>query len=57
MYQREYYPCVCQTSSLELVGVGVTAFGLGIGEATIVALTSFYHEATSRAFSAGTGAG
>ena len=41
----------------KLVGVGVTAFGLAIGEATVLALTSFYHEATSSAFSAGTGSG
>lgn len=41
----------------KLIGVGIASFGYGIGEVTFVALTSFYHEVTLTAYSAGTGAG
>lgn len=40
-----------------LVGVGLVTFGEAVGEITSLALTSFYHEVTSTAFSAGTGMG
>ena len=41
----------------KLIGVGITSFGYGVGEVTFLALTSFYHEMTLSAYSAGTGAG
>ena len=41
----------------KLVGVGLASVGYGIGEVSILALTSFYHEVTVSAYSAGTGAG
>ena len=41
----------------KLIGVGIAAFGVGVGEITFIAFTSFYHEVTSSAFSAGTGVG
>lgn len=43
--------------SVKLVGVGLSSVGFGLGELSFIALTSFYHEAAVRAFSAGTGAG
>ena len=41
----------------KLIGVGIVSFGLGAGEMTCLALSSFYHETVSTAFSAGTGMG
>lgn len=41
----------------KLMGVGIASFGYGVGEVTFLALTSFYHEVTVSAYSAGTGAG
>ena len=41
----------------KLIGVGIASFGYGVGEVTFLALTSFYHEVTVSAYSAGTGAG
>ena len=41
----------------KLIGVGMVAFGSNFSEISVLALSSFYHEATSTAFSAGTGAG
>lgn len=41
----------------KLIGVGIASFGYGVGEVTFLALTSFYHEVTVTAYSAGTGAG
>lgn len=41
----------------KLIGVGIASFGYGVGEVTFLALTSFYHEVTLNAYSAGTGAG
>lgn len=41
----------------KLIGVGIASFGYGVGEVTFLALTSFYHEVTLSAYSAGTGAG
>lgn len=41
----------------KLIGVGIASFGYGVGEVTFLALTSFYHEITLSAYSAGTGAG
>ena len=41
----------------KLIGVGISSFGYGVGEVTFLALTSFYHEVTVSAYSAGTGAG
>lgn len=41
----------------KLIGVGIASFGFGVGEVTFLALTSFYHEITLSAYSAGTGAG
>jgi len=41
----------------KLIGVGIVSFGSNFSEITILALSSFYHEATSTAFSAGTGVG
>lgn len=43
--------------SVRLVGVAFSSLGFGLGELSFIALTSFYHEAAVRAFSAGTGAG
>ena len=41
----------------KLIGVGIVSFGSSFSEITVLALSSFYHEATSTAFSAGTGTG
>ena len=41
----------------KLIGVGIVSFGSNFSEITVLAFSSFYHEATSTAFSAGTGAG
>ena len=41
----------------KLIGVGITSFGYGVGEVTFLALTSFYHQTTLCAYSAGTGTG
>lgn len=41
----------------KLIGVGIVSFGSNFCEITVLALSSFYHEAASTAFSAGTGAG
>ena len=41
----------------KLIGVGITSFGYGVGEVTFLALTSFYHQTTLSAYSAGTGTG
>ena len=41
----------------KLIGVGIVSFGFGVCETTFLALTSFYHEVASTAFSAGTGVG
>ena len=41
----------------KLIGVGLNSFGMGVGETTVLALSSFYDEVTMTAFSAGTGAG
>jgi len=41
----------------KLIGVGIVSFGSNFSEITVLALTSFYHEAASTAFSAGTGVG
>ena len=41
----------------KLIGVGIVSFGSNFSEITVLALSSFYHETTSTAFSAGTGAG
>ena len=41
----------------KLLGVGITAFGLALGESSILALTSNYHEVTLSAYSGGTGLG
>ncbi|KAL9988097.1 hypothetical protein ACROYT_G002501 [Oculina patagonica] len=41
----------------KLIGVGIISFGLGVAETTFLALTSFYQEVVSTAFSAGTGMG
>ncbi|KAJ7385234.1 battenin CLN3 protein [Desmophyllum pertusum] len=41
----------------KLIGVGIISIGFGVGETTVLALSSFYHEVTTTAFSAGTGVG
>ena len=41
----------------KLIGVGIVSFGSNFSEITVLALSSFYHETTSTAFSAGSGAG
>ena len=41
----------------KLIGVGLVSFVTGVCETTFLALTSFYHEVSFTAFSAGTGAG
>ena len=41
----------------KLIGVGIVSFGSNFSAIAVLALSSFYHEATSTAFSAGTGAG
>ncbi|KAL9988094.1 hypothetical protein ACROYT_G002497 [Oculina patagonica] len=41
----------------KLVGVALVSFGNTLGEITVLALTSFYQEVVSTAFSAGTGMG
>ena len=41
----------------KLIGAGIVSFGSNFSEITVLALSSFYHETTSTAFSAGTGAG
>ena len=41
----------------KLIGVGLVSFGFGVGQMTFLALSSFYHETVSTAFSAGTGVG
>ncbi len=41
----------------KLIGVGIISFGFGVAETTFLALTSFYQEVVSTAFSAGTGMG
>ena len=41
----------------KLIGVGLVSFGFGAGQMTFLALSSFYHETVSTAFSAGTGVG
>lgn len=41
----------------KLIGVGIVSFGSNFSEITVLALSSYYLEATSTAFSAGTGAG
>ncbi|XP_022781893.1 protein BTN1-like [Stylophora pistillata] len=41
----------------KLIGVGMVSVGLGLGEPTILSLTSFHGELTLTAFSAGTGVG
>ena len=41
----------------KLLGVGIAAFGLAIGEASIIAFTSNYNEETLGAYSGGTGFG
>lgn len=41
----------------KLIGVGMVAVGAGLGEPTILSLTSFHGELTLAAFSAGTGVG
>lgn len=40
-----------------LAGVGVASFGVGVGDITTIALTSFYGDVTLSAFAAGTGVG
>ena len=39
----------------KLTGVGMVSFGLGVGETTFLALSSFYHEGAVNAYAAGTG--
>ena len=41
----------------KLIGAGIVSFGVGVSEMTFLALTSFYQEVASTAFSAGTGLG
>lgn len=41
----------------KLTGVAIVSFGVGVAEMTFLALTSFYNEVVSTAFSAGTGMG
>lgn len=49
---------VCSTQvHWKLMGVALASIGYGIGEVSILALTTFYHEITVSWYSAGTGAG
>mgnify|MGYP001793129555 CR=1 FL=1 len=49
---------VCSTQvHWKLMGVALASVGYGIGEVSIVALTTFYHEVTVSSYSAGTGTG
>lgn len=41
----------------KFVGIVLASLAIGVGETTVLALTSFYHEVSATAFSAGTGLG
>ena len=41
----------------KLIGAGIAGFGVAVGEPSILALTSNYHEVTLSAYSGGTGLG
>lgn len=43
--------------AVRLLGISLSSFGFGLGELSFIAMTSFYHDTTVSAFSAGTGTG